>query len=103
MLKPFVVVVCRWSLARSSIALICCALAAGPGLAQPASDFTAAPVPDVLVARGAEWKFFRGRAEPSGGTLDWTGLTFDDATWETGAAGFGYGDGDDATVLSDMA
>ena len=34
--------------------------------------------------------------------LDWTRLEYDDGAWETGAAGFGYGDGDDATVLIDM-
>jgi parallel beta-helix repeat protein len=58
--------------------------------------------PEELVPRGATWKYFRGLAEPAGGSLDWTAPGFDDASWQTGAAGFGYADGDDATVLSDM-
>jgi hypothetical protein len=70
--------------------------------ARAADEFTAAPVSEDLVARGATWKFFRGRSEPSGGTLDWTKAGFADGGWETGAAGFGYDDDDDATVLADM-
>jgi hypothetical protein len=52
-----------------------------------------------LVAPGAAWRFFRGRSEPPAA---WIEPPFDDAGWETGNAGFGYDDGDDATVLSDM-
>jgi len=29
-------------------------------------------------------------------------VAYDDSTWETGEAGFGYGDDDDQTVLDDM-
>jgi predicted phage tail protein len=65
---------------------------------QTSVDFT----PQYLVLKGDPVRFFRGRSEPSGGTLDWTGVSFDDAAWESGATGLGYGDGDDATVLSDM-
>ncbi|MGQ9589532.1 MAG: fibronectin type III domain-containing protein [Planctomycetota bacterium] len=59
-------------------------------------------VPEHLVREGDVWKFFRGRSEPSGGTLAWTAVDFDDSAWESGPSGIGYGDGDDATVLSDM-
>jgi hypothetical protein len=52
-----------------------------------------------LVPFGAEWRFFRGNRPPPAG---WTELDFDDGDWEVGPAGFGYGDGDDATVLEDM-
>lgn len=55
-----------------------------------------------LIERGALWRFLRGTAEPSDGTLDWTLENFDDSGWEEGAAGFGYGDGDDVTLLDDM-
>lgn len=75
--------------------------AASPGqAAEP--ELSAAIVSDPWVAPGAPWKFFRGTAEPSGGTLDWTGRNFNDGLWETGPAGFGFGDGDDATLLPDM-
>jgi tetratricopeptide (TPR) repeat protein len=56
---------------------------------------------EVLVPEGASWSFFRGRAEPSAG-MEWTATDFDDSAWEKGAGGFGYQDGDDATVLTDM-
>jgi len=35
-------------------------------------------------------------ADPTG---DWTAIDFDTKKWKTGAAGFGYGDGDDKTVV----
>ena len=56
---------------------------------------------EVMVAEGAKWRFFRGVQEPSP-NLEWTQLNFDDGNWEEGPSGFGYGDGDDATVLKDM-
>jgi hypothetical protein len=49
---------------------------------------------------GDTWRFFKGLSEPP---VDWTGATFDDSAWLEGASGFGYGDGDDATVLADMS
>ncbi len=57
---------------------------------------------ETLISEGDLWRFFRGRSEPATGTLVWTGTSFQDASWETGATGIGYGDGDDQTVLSDM-
>ncbi|MCH2582620.1 MAG: lamin tail domain-containing protein, partial [Planctomycetes bacterium] len=53
----------------------------------------------ALVARGAEFSFFRGTEAPP---ENWNGLDFDDEAWDSGPAGFGYGDEDDATVLEDM-
>ncbi|HVR75630.1 MAG TPA: hypothetical protein VMT52_14945, partial [Planctomycetota bacterium] len=55
----------------------------------------------ALVPAGARWRFFRGRSEPSPG-MEWTDPSFDDSSWEEGPSGFGYGDADDATILSDM-
>ena len=66
------------------------------------ADFTIAIATEQVIARGETWRFLRGRAAPAGSALDWTRLEYDDGAWETGAAGFGYGDGDDATVLIDM-
>jgi hypothetical protein len=55
-----------------------------------------------LVPEGATWKFFKGIAHPSPGTNNWAALGFDDSAWLQGLSGFGYGDGDDNTVLTDM-
>jgi hypothetical protein len=52
-----------------------------------------------LVAPGATWRYFRGESAPP---ASWREVSFDDAGWESGRAGFGIGDGDDATVLGDM-
>jgi len=56
----------------------------------------------VLIPAGATWKFFRGRTAPSDPADAWIDPSFDDGSWESGPSGFGYGDNDDATVLSDM-
>ena len=56
----------------------------------------------VLIEIGDEWAYWRGTSHPSDGDLSWTTLEFDDSAWQRGASGFGYGDGDDATVLNDM-
>lgn len=57
-----------------------------------------------IVAEGETWKYFKGLSEPSGGavSLDWTLAGYDDTAWLSGASGFGYSDGDDNTLLSDM-
>ncbi len=53
-----------------------------------------------LVTAGDTWSYFKGTAEPSGGTTAWTTLAFDDSGWQSGPSGFGFGDGDDATNLN---
>jgi hypothetical protein len=55
-----------------------------------------------LVSSGDPWRFFRGKQAPSTPADAWRQTSFDDSRWETGPAGFGYDDNDDATVLSDM-
>ncbi|HVR72898.1 MAG TPA: DUF1800 family protein, partial [Planctomycetota bacterium] len=62
----------------------------------------------TLVGLGSGWKYRKGTAEPSPDgvsgdpTTAWTTLDFNAAAWLNGSTGIGYGDGDDATVLSDM-
>lgn len=53
----------------------------------------------TVIPLGATWKYFKGNANPG---ASWAALVFSDGTWLTGASGFGFGDSDDATVLSDM-
>jgi hypothetical protein len=56
----------------------------------------------AFIAEGDDWRYFKGTEEPSGGTTAWTEIDFDDDTWDVGPSGFGYDDGDDATLLDDM-
>jgi hypothetical protein len=48
-----------------------------------------------IIAEGDTWRYLRGTTFPSG----WTTNGFDDSAWPTGPSGFGYGDGDDATII----
>jgi len=56
-------------------------------------------VSPLPVVRGQLWRFLKGRSEPPPG---WNTIAFGDSTWASGPSGFGYGDGDDATLLGDM-
>ena len=56
----------------------------------------------TLVSTGDTWAYFKGTTNPSTPTDAWRQVGFDDSSWLTGPGGFGYGDGDDATELSDM-
>jgi hypothetical protein len=51
----------------------------------------------TLVAAGSTWKY-----NDSGTNLgtSWRTTAYNDASWATGTAQLGYGDGDEATVLS---
>lgn len=60
-----------------------------------------------LVDLGPGWRYFKGEQEPSpdlegNPTMAWAQPEFSDVFWAEGVTGLGYGDGDDATVLSDM-
>ncbi len=55
-----------------------------------------------FIPAGEAWKFYRGTAAASEPDDAWRQIDFDDSGWETGPAGFGFGDDDDATVLDDM-
>lgn len=67
---------------------------------RPSSASEAEGVSGFLpLGEGATWRYYKGTQAPP---ADWQTRAFDDASWLTGTVGFGYGDGDDATVLSDM-
>jgi hypothetical protein len=55
-----------------------------------------------LIPAGATWSFLRGQGPGRTPADAWTQIGFDDSHWETGPAGFGFGDNDHATVLDDM-
>ncbi len=55
----------------------------------------------TLIALGERWRYFRGRSEPSP-ALEWTGIGFDDSSWEEGPSPFGYGENGLKTPLPDM-
>ena len=63
------------------------------GGCQPLS---AEPLP---IEFGENWRYFKGKAEPP---TAWKTVSFHDSSWALGPSGFGYGDGDDATLLTDM-
>jgi len=50
-----------------------------------------------LVTQGAEWRYFDAGSAPVG---LWQNIDFNDASWKLGSAQFGYGEGDEKTVLS---
>ena len=51
----------------------------------------------TIINQGDTWAYRPGdSAIPS----DWNQINFDDSGWSTGPSGFGYGDGDDATVIA---
>jgi glucose/arabinose dehydrogenase/PKD repeat protein len=60
-------------------------------------DCTGTVAPDTLVALGAIWKYLD--TGYSLGTT-WRNLSFLDSGWSSGPAQLGYGDGDEATVVS---
>jgi len=62
-------------------------------------DFAAIPVSVssiTLIATGSIWKYLDTGVAPAG---DWTTLAFDDSSWKSGPAKFGYGVGDEATLV----
>jgi hypothetical protein len=63
---------------------------------RPALDLR---IPEVVVRVGDVWKYAKGTAAPP---PSWNAVAFNDSAWASGPTGIGYGDGDDATVLSDM-
>ena len=56
-------------------------------------------MPNYLIVEGDSWRYFKGTEEPP---VNWKDISFDDSSWLLGPSGFGYGDNDDNTLLSDM-
>ena len=50
----------------------------------------------TLIGRGDSWKYLESWGTPAN---DWMSLNYDDGYWDTGNTEFGYGDGDEATVI----
>ena len=55
----------------------------------------------TLIEPNASWRYFKGTSEPNGG-WDMAEEIFLGSAWKTDLAGFGYGDGDERTLLTDM-
>ncbi|HEY3372174.1 MAG TPA: CotH kinase family protein [Prolixibacteraceae bacterium] len=54
-------------------------------------------VDSTLIKRGDTWKYLESKSTPAS---NWTSLNYSDALWKNGKAQFGYGEGDEATVVS---
>jgi len=53
-----------------------------------------------IILEGDSWRYYKGNSTPSN---NWTQVGFGDSIWGGPApSGFGYGDGDDATIFADM-
>lgn len=55
------------------------------------------PQQTILVSSGSNWKYLD---DGSNQDTAWRQVSFDDGTWRSGPAQLGYGDGDEATVVS---
>jgi acid phosphatase type 7 len=69
----------------------------GAVTASAAATVTVTAGDTVLVAKGTTWKYLDTGVDQ--GTA-WRAVAFVDTTWKSGAAQLGYGDGDEATVVS---
>jgi hypothetical protein len=52
---------------------------------------------ESVVLPGDYWDYLVPTSQPNS---NWNQLGFNASSWNSGPSGFGYGDGDDATVLS---
>ena len=51
---------------------------------------------ESVVLPGDNWDYLVPTSQPS---TNWNQSGFDSSSWSTGPSGFGFGDGDDATVI----
>ena len=77
-------------------------LGGSPGLLNDPDDREIRFEVTVIVDLGEDWRFRRGDAAFSEPADAWREPDFNDADWELGPSGFGFGDDDDATVIEDM-
>ena len=54
---------------------------------------------ETVIREGDIWKYTPGASEVA---ADWMTIDFDDSNWSSGPSGFGYGDNDDATIISNL-
>ena len=65
--------------------------------AAPVTITITAPVLDILVTAGSTWKYLDTGSNQGAA---WRAASFDDTAWAQGPAQLGYGDGDEARVIS---
>lgn len=70
--------------------------AAGNRSAASSVLVTTAPAVTPVVTASTSWRFLDTGADPG---ASWTTVGFDDSAWRTGLGQFGYGDGDEVTVV----
>lgn len=58
-----------------------------------------APYMETIIDWRDTWRYRPGSSEPP---QNWREINFDDAGWSSGPSGFGYGDGDDGTVVQNV-
>lgn len=61
------------------------------------TSFDGPTPPRLLVPMAATWKYLDNGSDPG---VAWPTSGFDDASWSSGAAQLGYGDGDEQTIVS---
>ncbi|MDG1892680.1 MAG: DUF1800 family protein [Verrucomicrobiota bacterium] len=73
---------------------------------QPPTEASVVVLDDPIVDLGEGWRYFKGVTEPvpyrKTISPEWTKPLFNDRDWLEGATSIGYGDDDDATILTDM-
>ncbi|MFL2572930.1 MAG: CotH kinase family protein [Flavobacteriales bacterium] len=52
---------------------------------------------ETVVFESEFWKYYVGISEPDS---NWRTISYDDSLWQNGQGGFGYGDGDDSTIIN---
>ncbi|HPN39397.1 MAG TPA: lamin tail domain-containing protein, partial [Melioribacteraceae bacterium] len=51
----------------------------------------------TIINKGDNWKYKIFNSEPP---TDWKNIGYNDLNWQSGPSGFGFGDGDDATIVN---
>jgi chitodextrinase len=68
-----------------------------PSTSVQATTLANVTTPVTLVAAGSSWRYLDNGVDQA---TAWRNPTFNDTTWKIGNAQFGYGEGDEATVVS---
>lgn len=69
----------------------------GGGIDPAALVYDPQQIDQTLVASGQDWNYWDLGSQPP---ANWTATGFDDSQWGSGPSQLGYGDGDEATVVS---